>query len=51
MKTLLINTAIYYVLLSIIMGIIFLLTGFTGMILVRIIISFILAHKNPIYTK
>ena len=47
MKKLLINAAIWYVLLSIGMAIVWILFGLSGAIPARIIISLILAYVKP----
>ena len=47
MKKYLINAAIWYVLLSAGMAIVWILTGITGFIPVRIIIALVLAYVKP----
>jgi hypothetical protein len=47
MKKYLINTAIWYVLLSIGMAIVWVLTGISGFILLRLIIALILGYAKP----
>jgi hypothetical protein len=47
MKKFLINAAIWYVLLSIGMAIVWILTGLSGFIPVRIIIALVLAYVKP----
>jgi len=51
MKTFLINSAIYYVILSLVVGFISLLTGIGGFIPIRIIISLVLAYVRPLKEK
>jgi hypothetical protein len=48
MKKYLLTALVYYVILSIIVGIVTLLTGFGGMIGLRIIIALALAYFKPL---
>lgn len=47
MKKYLINTLIWYVLLSIGMAIVWILTGITGFILIRLLVALVLAYVKP----
>jgi uncharacterized membrane protein YfcA len=51
MKTFLINSAIYYVILSLVVGFVSLLTGIGGFIPMRIIMSLVLAYFRPLKEK
>lgn len=48
MKTFLINAVIYYVLLSLVVTLLWILTGIGGFIPMRIVMSLILAYFKPI---
>lgn len=48
MKKYLINAVIWYVLLSIVMAIIWILTGISGSIIIRLIVALVLAYFKPI---
>lgn len=51
MKTFLINSAIYYVILSLVVGFVSLLTGIPGFIPMRIIMSLVLGYFRPLKEK
>jgi hypothetical protein len=51
MKTFFINAAIYYVLISLLVSLIWILTGLGGFIPMRIIVSLGLAYFKPIREK
>lgn len=51
MKTFLINAVIYYVLLSLVITLLWILTGIGGFIPMRIVMSLILAYFKPIREK
>jgi hypothetical protein len=51
MKTFFINAAIYYVLISLFISLLWMLTGIGGFIPIRIIISLGLAYYKPIREK
>ncbi len=47
MKKYLINAAIWYVLLSAGMAVVWILTGISGFILIRLIVALVLAYVKP----
>lgn len=51
MKTFLINAVIYYVLLSLVITLLWILTGIAGFIPMRIVMALILAYFKPIREK
>jgi hypothetical protein len=51
MKNYFINVAIYYILLSLVIAFIWVLTGITGFIVLRIVLALGLAYYNPLTDK